>query len=138
VQADVDEVGGQVLEERPATGGIGDDEGDAMAAQQGDEGRVDEARVADLDRVAERPDVVDLEPGAAVEALVVAACERERRAAVARQQSEEGGEALGVEAELRRELPQDRAELVAQAQHPEAKKLASGVPTFFSFSMWVM
>jgi hypothetical protein len=138
VQAQVDEIGGEVLEPRPAAGRVGDDEGDPVAPQQCDERRIDEARVADLDRVAQRPDAIDLEPGAAGEALVMAARQRERRVAVARQHREEGVEALRVEAELRRELPQDRPSLSRRRSTPEAKKLASGAPTFLSFSMWVM
>src|SRR4029078_338133 len=94
VQAEGDEVGGQGLEQRTegggggfpergaAAGGVGDDERDPVPPKQRDERRVDEARMANLDRVADRPRAVDGEPGAAGEALVVALGERERRRGV--------------------------------------------------------
>ena len=37
VQAQIDEVGGEVFEQRPASGGVGDDQRDSVPMQQGDE-----------------------------------------------------------------------------------------------------
>ena len=45
MQAQIDEVGRQVLEQRPAVGCVGDDERDTVATQQRDELRVGEASV---------------------------------------------------------------------------------------------
>ena len=55
VQPDVDEVGGDVLDERPLPGGVGDDERDVVrrAAARRTPGR--EARVPHLERVPQRP-----------------------------------------------------------------------------------
>ena len=57
---------------------------------------------------------------------------------VARQQLEERREALLVEREAGRELPEDRPELLLQRSTPDAKKFASGISTSFSFFMCVM
>ena len=51
MQANVDEVGRHVFEERPAARRVGDDERDVMLAQQLDELRGREARVPDFERV---------------------------------------------------------------------------------------
>ena len=51
VQADIDEIGGDILVFRPLARGIGDDERDAMLAQQLDESGSNEALVSDLQRM---------------------------------------------------------------------------------------
>src|SRR5439155_13239415 len=54
VQADIDEIGGDVLVFRPLSGGIGDDKRDAMLAQQLGESGDYEALVPDLERMSQR------------------------------------------------------------------------------------
>src|SRR6266511_5399489 len=114
VQAHIHEIGGNVLDERPFASGVGDDERDPMLAQQCYECRIDEAWMTDLDRVAQRAIDAVREARAASHFLVAAARERARLVGVARQQIEEALESIGVEAEHRRQLPQERTELVAQ------------------------
>ena len=60
------------------------------------------------------------------------------RRRVARQAGEEIGEQLAVEAHARRELPEERAEALAQGEGPEAKKFASGSSISRRRRTWVM
>ena len=75
--------------------------------------------MTDLERVAQRALVAvgRAQRRAAVEAMVVLAREPLGVGEIARQQIEEGARLVGVEAEHRRQLPQDRAELLAEEQH---------------------
>ena len=52
---------------RPLAGSVGDDEADAVLAQQADEVLVHEARMPDLDRMPQRPVGVDRQARAAVQ-----------------------------------------------------------------------
>src|SRR5262249_20229205 len=72
VQAAVDEVRGQVHQTGPFHR-VGADQADPVPAQQRDEGRVAEAVVTDLDRVADRALRVRAGPGAVLEAAIVPA-----------------------------------------------------------------
>ena len=94
-----------------------------MPAQEGDKGGVEKARVADLDRVPQLPSAFGLRPGAAGEPVVVAAGERGGRLAVARQDREEMVETLGVKFEARRELPQEGAEFLVEAQYAGGEEI---------------
>src|SRR5690606_3395492 len=67
--------------------------------------------------VAERAVAVGAGPGAAGQAVVVAAGELRCGGGGAGQQREEAREAVAVEGEVGRELPEDGAELVAEEQH---------------------
>src|SRR6266542_801327 len=129
VQAHIHEIGGNVLDERPFASGVGDDERDPMLAQQCYECRIDEAWMTDLDRVAQRAIDAVREARAASHFLVAAARERGRLVGVTRQQFEEALESIGVEAEHRRQLPQERTELVALGQivgiEPAAPRLVA-------------
>jgi len=69
MQAQIDEVGRQVLEQRPAAGCVGDDERDTVATQQRDELRVGEAGVAYLDGMAQGTLLRFFEPVPLVERL---------------------------------------------------------------------
>jgi len=52
VQAYIDKVCGDVVHHRVALGGFGDHQRDVVFTEQVDEGRIAEALVADLDRMA--------------------------------------------------------------------------------------
>ena len=69
---------------------------------------------------------IAVEVALAVQARGAVPGELLRGGAVARQAGEEIGEQLAVEAHARRELPEERAEALAQGEGPEAKKFASG------------
>ncbi len=94
-----------------------------MATQQRHKGWVEEAGVADLDCVTQLPPAFGARPGAAGESLLVPFGEGRRGLGVPWQQSEEMFEARGVESEARRELPEERAELVIEAQHAGGKEI---------------
>src|SRR5581483_9372627 len=94
-----------------------------VAPQQLHELGRDEALMADLHRMAERPLAVDLEPAPALDAAVVPLRERQRRLGIARQAREEALDARGIEAEVRRQLPQQRAELAAEAKHARGEEI---------------
>ncbi len=117
MQPQVQEVGGQVLTVRPRAGGVGDNQRDAMRAQQPDERLALEARVADLDRMPQPAIAVAREADAPPHPGVAAPGERERCRGVARQRREERRHARLVEPELRRKLPKERPELLVEREH---------------------
>ena len=94
-----------------------------MPAQQRDEGGVEEALVADLDRVAQLSSAFGPRPGAAGEPLVVLFGQGRSGLAVPRQQGEEMIEARRVKPEPRRELPEERPELLLEAQHAGGEEI---------------
>src|SRR5207237_65470 len=87
------------------------------------ETRIETARMADLDRVPQWPLFFDLGPGAAGEPMVMPLGQGRGGLGVARQQREERIELLFVEAEARRELPEQRPELFLQPQHSLGEKI---------------
>jgi hypothetical protein len=119
VQPDVGHVAGHLVEHRPRARGVGHDHPDAVRAQELAELGRAEGRVPHLEHVAQR--AVDrcrcvgrlLELGG----VVVGSGVRRRVRRGAGQEVEERGEPVGVEPEVRRELPQQRAEAVAERQH---------------------
>ncbi len=102
-----------------------------MPAQQRDKGGVEITRVADLDRVPQLPPAFGPRPAAAGEPVVVAAGERGGRLGVARQNREEMVETLGVKFEARRELPQEGAEFLVEAQYAGGEEIGEGRLYFF-------
>ena len=123
MQADVHEIGRQVLEKRPAAGRVGDDERDALLAQELDEARRHEALVPHLERVAQPPVALDLEVAAAGDAPVVPARELRGVLGRARQGFEKAREAFLVERLRRRQLPQERPELVLEREHARREEI---------------
>ena len=93
VQADVDEVRGQIHQQRPLDR-IGADQRDVVLAQQRDERRIAEALVADLDGMADRPAPVGAQPRPALQPMIMPAAANGGLLGVARQQLEEGLELL--------------------------------------------
>ena len=94
-----------------------------MPAQQRHKGRVEKALVTDLDRVMQLAPAAGQCPSAAGEALVVPFGEGRRLLGVPRQQGEEMFEARRVEPEARRELPQEGALLLIEAQHAGGEEI---------------
>lgn len=116
MQAQVEEVGADVAEQRPLAGGIGHHQGHPVFAQQLDERRVDEALMADFHGMPQALRRIAVEVALAVQARGAVPGELLRGGAVARQAGEEIGEQLAVEAHARRELPEERAEALAQGE----------------------
>src|SRR6185436_12742653 len=115
VQAHVDKVRSDIHQERPFDR-VGANQGDIVLAQELDEGGIAEALVPDLHGMANPAPAVAAQPCPALQAMVVMASTGGGLLGVARQQPEEGFELLRVEAEVGRELPEDRAELGAEPQ----------------------
>ena len=116
MEAAVDEVGGDVDQERPLDG-VGYDEADVVPAQQGDDFGRGEAFVADLDAVTDgkaRRTAQDVDGGAMIETVVVEFGDRGCLALCAGKEMEEILEALAIEAKLWRELPEDWTEFRAE------------------------
>jgi len=113
VQPHVDEIGRHVLEQRPRPGRVGHHPGDFVTPQHRDELRRREALVPHFHRVPQPQVVQRLQADAPLRPLVVGAGDPQRCFGRARQDREELLEQLGVEAHHRRELPEDRPELVA-------------------------
>ncbi len=108
---------------------VGDDEAYVVLAEELDELRGGEGLVADLDGVAERQVVGGFQAGAcrSEHAFVASFGQPAGGAGGAREQLEEGGEAGGVvEAQLGRELPQDRAELWAEGEDARGEEVGDG------------
>jgi hypothetical protein len=116
VEADVDEVGREVFEEGPFAGGVGDDEGDVVVAEELDEVGGFEGGVADFHGVAEGGVFVDFGEGAAFHEGGVGVGELGGLVGVAREFFEEGGDAFGVVGEVGGELPEDGAEFFLEGE----------------------
>src|SRR6185369_12556765 len=100
------------LEVGPAAGAVRDAERDAGTAEEPQERRSVVARVSDLERIAKWAIGAHVDVGPVAEPAVVSARERRGRGGRPRQDREERLEARGVEGELRRQLPEDRPELL--------------------------
>ena len=122
VQPQIDEVGGHILGIGPRDR-VGEDERHPVAPQEGHKGRVEKALMADLDRVPQVAPVPRLGPGALGEPVAAPFGEGGGGLGVARQQCQEMVETLGIEAKGRRELPEDRAELLLQPQDAGGKEI---------------
>jgi len=126
VQPHVHEVGGEVLQQRPAPRRVGDDQRNPVAAQEADEGLVHEARVPDLHRVANPPLAIDGQAGAVLHPAVVPPRHLEGRRGVAREEAEEPIEARLLERQLRGELPEQGPELLPQLEEAGGEEVRQG------------
>src|SRR3954470_1448034 len=79
--------------------------------------------MADVDGLADRALFVRLDPCATLELGAMLARQLRRRFGVARQEREELLESLGIEREVRRELPEHRPELLLEQQHALRKEI---------------
>ena len=126
MEAAVDEVSGDVEEQRPGDG-VGDDETDAVAAEELDEFGCGEGFVADFDAVTEALGGAGaggaLQADAAGEAGMVEAGEGFGFGEGAGQEVEEGGEFFRGEAHLRRELPEDGTDFVAELKEAAGEEV---------------
>ena len=91
-----------------------------------------------LDRMPDRPRAVDARPGASLQPRVVLPREPRRVLRIARQQLEERLETAEVERPLRAELPEDRPELLVEAQRARGEEVRERALTSRSFFMCVM
>ncbi|MNP10636.1 hypothetical protein D3C76_1027920 [compost metagenome] len=123
MQAHVYEVGGNVLDARPFPGAVGYHQRYPVLAQQLDEGFAQETFVANFHRMAQPGIAADVEAAIVLQACRAALGAFAGSLAVARQQVEEPGKAAFIELHVRRKLPQERPELVAQQQRPGGKKV---------------
>src|SRR5207244_9803322 len=99
------------------------DERHPVPPQQRDKDRVEEALMADLDGVPQLAPAPGLSPGALGEPFAAAFGECCRGLGVSGEKREEMVEALGREAEARRELPQAGAELLLKPQDAGSKEI---------------
>ena len=123
VQADVNEVGGDVFVLRPLVGGVGDYERDRVLAKQVDERRIDEAFVSHFERVAKRTAWTERKPRATRHRVVVAASDRGCGIGIVRQQGQKSLEKVWIVGKGPRELPEDWPELLAQVRDPGGQKI---------------
>ena len=98
-----------------------------MLAEQVDELRGGEAFVADLDGVTEGDVDGGFEDGAGEHTVVATLGEFCGGGGGAREEAEEAGEAVGVEGELRWELPEDGAELGAEREEAAGEEVGEGL-----------
>jgi hypothetical protein len=124
VEAAVDEVCGDIEEERPGDG-VGDDEADVVLAEKLDEGWGGEAFVADFDGVAEWGFGCrgGFGGGSTEQPRAVQAGERGCGGVGAREEAEEGLKALAAEAHLRGELPEEGTELGAEFEQAAGEEV---------------
>src|SRR5512146_2244787 len=123
MQPQVHEIRGDVLRHRPLPGRLCDDQRDALLAQQIDEGGVAKALVPDFDGVTQRTLRVDCEAHPAFHPRRPPPRQPAGRFGVARQHAEEALHALPVVFEVRRELPEDRPEFLAQVEHTRCEEI---------------
>ncbi len=122
MQPAIDEITRQIAEPRPHRR-IGADQRDVVGAQQVDEFDRTKTLVADFQRMAQLSGRVGPRPVPPIEPCVVAPGERGRRFGVMRQHGEERREPFAVEAQVGRELPQDRSQLSAEAEDARGEKV---------------
>ena len=125
MQAAINEVRGEIHQERPFDR-VGADQRNVVLAQELDEVRIAKAFVPDFEGVADGSSHVGPEPGACLQAIVMAASASHRRLGVARQQREEGVELRAIEAEAGGSCHRIGPSLAPEPQEAEAMKLASG------------
>jgi N-carbamoyl-L-amino-acid hydrolase len=123
VQPYVDQVRRPLVDHRPLPRGVGQHDGDVGGAELAEEGRRLEGRVPHLDGVPQPPVLGHREPRPVLHALVVPGRQLRRGKGRARELLEEAGHPLRVVAELRRQLPQERAELVVEGEHPGGEEV---------------
>lgn len=124
MESDVDEVCRDVFQQRPSMRRVGHHQPDALAPQQGDECRVHEAGMAHFDGMPQGACRRLDQPGSgAGDAIVVRLCQLERGSGVTGQPADEILETLGVECQLRRQLPKHRPELAPQCQHARGEEV---------------
>src|SRR5690606_3911583 len=123
VQPCVHEVGRDVLRVWPLRARIGEDEREIVLPQQLDERLVEEAVVAELERVPDRAVRQRLRPAALLHAVIVGPGESRCRPHRARQLPHECIESFRVEPTPRRELPEDRPELVTEPEHARREEV---------------
>lgn len=116
VEADVGEVGGDVVGGGVFAGDVGDGQGDVVPAEEGGEAVGEEALVAELDGVADGAVGVGGEFDLAFARGVVLAGEFGEVEGGVGEEVEEGFESVFVEGEVGGKLPEDGAELVAEAE----------------------
>ncbi len=126
VEAGVDEVGGEVFEEGPFSGGVGDDEGYVVFSEEGDEFGGFEGVVADFDGVAEGTFWGGIEIRAAFHEVGVLGGEFGGGVGVVGELLEEGIEKIGVEFEGWGELPEDGTELFVEGEEALGEEVGEG------------
>jgi hypothetical protein len=123
VQADVNEIGGQIFSVRKFPGGVGKDKSDFLLAQQIEEIRHHEAFVPNLQRIMQWPGDIHLRPSARLQIIIVMFGKLCRAVCVARQQFKKFFQAFPVPAEVWRELPENWAKLFAKSEHARSEKV---------------
>ncbi len=126
VEAGVDEVGGEVFEEGPFAGGVGDDKGDVVLAEERDEVGGVEGLVADFHGVAEGAIAGGFEKRAALHEGGVFFGEGGGFFGVAREQFEKIFEAIGLKCEDGGELPQNGSELFLECEEALGEEVGEG------------
>ncbi|MNQ95322.1 hypothetical protein D3C85_1108760 [compost metagenome] len=123
MQAQVDEIAGDVFAVRPFTCRVGDDQGRVVALEHADKQRIDKTVMTDFHGMAQGLLFVSLQTRMAGDVGVVLAGEGGGLFGIAGQLVEEVFEQLDVEFEAGRKLPEDRPEFFFQLQHSGRKKI---------------
>ena len=123
VEADVNEIGGEIFGVGEFPGGVGNYEGNVFLPEQVEKIRRHKTRMPNFDRVPDRPCDVDLRKGAGFQFVVVFFREVCGRLRVARQQIEKRIQTAGVETEIGRQLPENWSKLFAQSEHARRKEV---------------
>src|SRR5687768_6031515 len=111
MEAQIHEIGRDILEVRPFAGGVGNDESNTLSAQQSNEGLSRKARMPDFDSVTQGPVAIYGEPRPAMHSGLPLAGSGKRLRGIPRQQREEAVQPFLVIAKRWRKLPQNRAQL---------------------------
>ena len=126
MQAQIHEVGGQLLYQRPFAGGVGNHEGDTVLAKQVDKILLKKARMADFHRVAQGCAVGAARRWRVIEALALPGA-LHGLADIAREQGKELGKQAGVILEAGWKLPEEGPQFVLQLQWPRGIEVGHGL-----------
>jgi hypothetical protein len=135
VEAHIDEVRRDGIDRGPASRRVGDAAGDVEATEHADECRRLERRVADLERIADRPVGLDVEVSAVTDPMVVATCDGRRVARRPQEQARNVASRSTSNASCGGSCQRIGPSFSSSASTPDAKKFASGPSQSRSF-LW--
>src|SRR3569833_1262803 len=130
MQSQVYEVRGQVVYQRPQSRGLGNDEGHVMCLQEIHEGGGEETLVTDFDRMPHDPIFIDAQAGTSLHPRRAPPGQGAGRTGVPWQQLEERLQPAAVILEGRRQLPEYRAELLAQIENSGGEEIRERLAHF--------
>ncbi len=117
MKSDIREISRQVLGVRPFAGSIGKDKSDVVLSQKLKKIGREKSGMPHLDCVTKPARFLHFSPGSAFQFFVVLSPKAGRHGRITWQQFEKLVQPLAIPPEIRRQLPKDGAQLLAQREH---------------------